>query len=124
MRRNGGITIAPEGSCGCTHCAMTDMLTLSKSDFKYYCTQGNALYGQMCSGDNCKHGITNKDWPLEKAVGTKIQAYWCKFVSADLCKTFFCVECGQKRMHEEKEKMNNNTTTTYSKRSSQRNNKH
>ena len=36
LKRNSSLTTAPENSCGCAHCAMRDMMTVSENDFKFY----------------------------------------------------------------------------------------
>ena len=109
LKRNSSLTTAPENSCGCAHCAMRDMMTVSENDFKFYTGHfEKILHGEKCSGKGCKHGVTGNHWPIEKnAIGDKIQAYWCKFASNGLCKTFFCVDCAEKKKREDSLNLNN-----------------
>ena len=50
LKRNGYFTTAPKNSCGCKHCAMSEMRKISASDFSYYIKRAEALYNQKCSG--------------------------------------------------------------------------
>ena len=102
LKRNGSETKAPKNSCGCKHCAMSEMKKVSVRDFKYYVQEDKALYKQKCSGKLCSHGLTNDgNWPVKELCGEKWQAYWCKFASEDKCTTFYCVDCGQKYLDKE-----------------------
>ena len=101
LQRNGCPTKAPKNSFGCEHCAMSEMMKMSVSDFNYYLKKDETLHNQKCSGKNCTHGVTGRNWPIEKVCGDQWQAYWCKFASTKLCTTFFCMECGQKRLEKE-----------------------
>ena len=101
LERNGGETRAPKNSYGCKHCAMKDMRRVSVSDFNCYLNEGEALHDQMCSDKNCIHGLTGSHWPIKNLCGDQWQAYWCKFGCSDLCSTYYCVECGEKRLDKE-----------------------
>ena len=101
LERNGGETKAPKNSYGCKHCAMKDMRRVSVSDFNCYLNEGEALHDQMCSDKNCPHGLTGRHWPIKNLCGDQWQAYWCKFGCSDLCSTYYCVECGEKRLDKE-----------------------
>ena len=54
MKRNGDFTTAPKNSCGCKHCAMSEMRRVSTSDFSYYIKRDEALYNQKCSEKNAR----------------------------------------------------------------------
>ena len=98
LKRNGHFTKAPKNSCGCKHCAMSDMRRVSVSDFAHYIKYDEAFYDQKCSGKKCTHGKAGKHWPIQKQCGEQWQAYWCKFGSTKECRTYFCVDCGQERL--------------------------
>ena len=102
LKRNGGFTKAPKGSCGCAHCSMSDMRKVSVSDFKFYIQSDKQLHNQMCSGKSCPHGVANDgSWPVKEVCGNSWQAYWCKFAVDGDCTTFYCVDCGQKNLDKE-----------------------
>jgi len=101
LQRNGGETRAPKNSYGCKHCAMKDMNRVSVSEFNFYLKEGEAFHDERCSGKNCPHGLTGKHWPIKKLCGDQWQAYWCRFGCSALCNTYFCVECGEKRLEKE-----------------------
>ena len=98
LKRKGHFTKAPKNSCGCKHCAMSDMRRVSVGDFAHYLKRDEAFYQQKCSGKNCPHGEASKSWPIKKQCGEKWQAYWCKFGSTKECRIYFCVDCGQERL--------------------------
>ena len=98
LKRNGHFTKAPKNSCGCKHCAMSDMRRVSVSDFAHYIKYDEAFYDQKCWGKKCTHGKAGKHWPIKKQCGEQWQAYWCKFGSTKECRTYFCVDCGQERL--------------------------
>ena len=101
LQRNGHLTRAPSNSYGCKHCAMSDMRRVLVSHFNHYIRKDGVLYNQKCLGLSCSHGYTSKNWPIKKVCGEQWQAYWCKFGCTKECTTFFCVECGQKRLDKE-----------------------
>ena len=101
LQRNGSETKAPKNSYGCKHCAMSNMRKVSVSDFNHYIKKDEALYNQKCSGKNCIHDVTGKHWPVKKLCGEQWQAYWCKFGCTKQCTTYFCVDCGEKRLQKE-----------------------
>ena len=98
LKRNGHFTKAPKNSCGCKHCAMSDMRRVSVSDFAHYIKYDEAFYDQKCSGKKCTHGKAGKHWPIKKQCGEQWQAYWCKFGSTKECQTYFYADCGQERL--------------------------
>ena len=80
---------------------MSDMRKVSVSDFNHYIKKDEALYNQKCSGKNCIHDVTGIHWPVKKVCGEQWQAYWCKFGCTKQCTTYFCVDCGEKRLQKE-----------------------